>query len=258
MLILLPPSEGKAAAARRGRPVELDRLSHPELTEARLAVRDALIKVSGHPDALRLLDVSPGLADEVDRNTRLDTLPGLPVARVYTGVLYDALDYAGLSAAARRRATRAIRVQSALWGPVGPTDRIAPYRLSMGVALPGIGSLARHWKSRLGSVLGGLAGSGVVIDCRSSSYTGAWQPAPDAIRRYVAIRPFTEIEGRRVAISHQAKHTRGLVARLLLEADTRPRTPQAVAELVGTEFRCELVDHGRRGFSLDVLPGVAP
>ncbi|WP_152365337.1 YaaA family protein [Microlunatus speluncae] len=258
MLILLPPSEGKAAPTRRGRPVELDRLSHPELTDARLAVRDALIKVSGHPDALRLLDVSPGLAAEVDRNTRLETASGLPVARVYTGVLYDALDYAGLSAAGRRRANRVVRVQSALWGPVGPTDRIAPYRLSMGVSLPGLGSLARHWRSRLGPVLGPLAGTGAVIDCRSSSYTGAWQPGPDAIRRYVAIRPFTEIDGRRVAISHQAKHTRGLVARLLLEADSRPRTPQAVAELVGTEFRCELVDHGRRGFSLDVIHGAVP
>ncbi len=189
MLILLPPSEGKAAATRRGRPVELDRLSHPELTDVRLAVRDALIKISGHTDAYRVLGVSPSQAEELERNTRLDTLPGLPVSRVYTGVLYDALDYAGLSTGGRRRATRAVRVQSALWGPVGLNDRIAPYRLSMGVTLPDVGPLARLWRSRLGPVLGGLAGSGVVVDCRSSTYTAAWQPSPDLIGRYVAIRP---------------------------------------------------------------------
>jgi cytoplasmic iron level regulating protein YaaA (DUF328/UPF0246 family) len=254
MLILLPPSEGKAAPARRGRPVELEALSHPELTDVRLAVRDALIKISGHTDAFRVLGVGPSQADELERNTRLETVPGSPVARVYTGVLYDALDYAGLSVAARRRATRAVRVQSALWGPVGLTDRIASYRLSMGVTLPEVGPLARLWRSRLGPIMGELAGSGVIVDCRSSTYSAAWQPGPDAIGRYVAIRPFAEIGGRRVAISHQAKHTRGLVARLLLEAERRPRTPAAVAELVGTEYRCELVDHGRRGFSLDVIP----
>lgn len=253
MLILLPPSEGKAAPTRRGRPVEPDRLSHPELAEARLTVRDALIKASGHADALGILGVAPGLAAEVEHNTRLDTMAAQPVSKVYTGVLYDALAYGTLSATARRRATRSLRVQSALWGPVGPGDRIAPYRLSMAVSLPGIGPLARFWRSRLGPVLGDLAGTGIVVDCRSSTYTGAWQPAPTAVHRYLAVRVFTEVDGRLVAISHQAKHTRGLVARLLLEAPTAPRTPAAVTELVAAEYRCELTDQGRRGFSLDVI-----
>lgn len=254
MLILLPPSEGKAEPTRRGRPVEPDRLSHPELAEARIAVRDALIKASGHADALSILGVAPGLANEVDHNTRLDTMPAQPVSKVYTGVLYDALSYGTLSAAGRRRANRSVRVQSALWGPVGPGDRIAPYRLSMGVTLPGIGPLARFWRSRLGPVLGELAGSGVVVDCRSSTYTTAWQPDPAAAHRYVAVRVFSEVDGRLVAISHQAKHTRGLVARLLLEAPTAPRSPAGLAELVAGHYRCELTDQGRRGFSLDVIP----
>lgn len=253
MLILLPPSEGKAAPTRRGRPVEPGRLSHPELTEARVAVRDALIKASGHADALAILGVAPGLAGEVEHNTRLDAMRAQPVSKVYTGVLYDALSYGSLSVTGRRRATRSLRVQSALWGPVGPGDRIAPYRLSMGVSLPGIGPLARFWRSRLGPVLGDLAGSGVVVDCRSSTYTGAWQPEPAAMHRYVAVRVFTEVDGHRVAISHQAKHTRGLVTRLLLEAPAAPRSPSRVAELVAAEFRCELSDQGRRGYSLDVV-----
>lgn len=257
MLILLPPSEGKAAPARRGTPVGLDRLSHPELTDLRLELRDALVKVSGHADGLRVLGVGPGQADEVERNTRLAELPAAPAAKVYTGVLYDALDYAGLSPAARRRANRAVRVQSALWGPVGLTDRIAPYRLSMGVTLPGIGPLARAWRSRLGPVLGELAGPGVVVDCRSSTYVSAWLPERPAIDRYVAVRVFAEVDGRRVAISHMAKHTRGLVARLLLESGARPRKPSDVADLVAAEYRCELVDQGRRGFALDVITGAA-
>ena len=41
MLVLLPPSEGKTPP-RRGRPVDLAALSHPELTAAREAVLRAL------------------------------------------------------------------------------------------------------------------------------------------------------------------------------------------------------------------------
>jgi len=145
MLILLPPSEGKALPARRGRPVDLAALSAPELTETRLAIRDALIAVSHRPDAHRILAVPPALLDEVALNTRLKSLPGLPAMRVYTGVLYAALDYPSLSPAAKRRAARSLKVQSALWGPVGPADRIAPYRLSMAVSLPGLGPLAGVW-----------------------------------------------------------------------------------------------------------------
>ena len=40
MLILLPPSEGKAAPARRGRPVELAALPHPGLTPLREEPRE--------------------------------------------------------------------------------------------------------------------------------------------------------------------------------------------------------------------------
>ena len=54
-------------------------------------------------------------------------------------------------------------------------------------------------------------------------------------------------------MSHLAKHTRGQVARLLLEHPRRPRTVEDVAAAVADRHRCTLVDHGRRGFSLDVL-----
>lgn len=256
MLILLPPSEGKAPPAKRGRPVELAALSAPELTPTRLAVRGALVEASRHPDALRLLGVPPGLGAEIAQNVRLPTAPGSPAMSVYTGVLYAALDYPSLSAGAKRRAARSLRVQSALWGPVGPTDRIAPYRLSMAVSLPGLGPLAGVWRSVLDPVLSAAAGSGVVVDCRSSTYATAWRPSGELARRTVAVRVFLETAGERTAVSHLAKHTRGLVARWLVEAHRVPRAPAAVAEIVAAHRRCDLVDLGRRGYALDVIePG---
>jgi uncharacterized protein len=253
MLILLPPSEGKAAPRRRGRPVDLEALSLPELTATRRAVLDTLVQVSGRPDALRLLGLGPGLGSEVERNRTLPTSPAMSALETYTGVLYDALDFATLSTTGRRRAARVLRVQSALWGPVGPGDRITPYRLSMGTHLPGLGPLARLWRPELEGPMAALAGDEVVVDCRSSSYAGAWTPTGAAARRLVAVRVFTEVAGRRTVVSHLAKHTRGRVARLLLEHPGRLRTVEHVVAAVAGSHRCDLVDHGRRGFSIDVL-----
>lgn len=254
MLILLPPSEGKAAPRRRGRPVDFDALALPELTATRRSVRDALMAVSAGADALAVLGVGPGLAAEVALNTRLDRTPAAGALETYTGVLYDALDFATLTPGAKRRAGRVLRVQSALWGPVGPADRITSYRLAMDANLPGVGPLARVWRPVLAGPMAALAGDGVVVDGRSATYAAAWTPDGEPARRYLAVRVFTEVAGRRTVVSHLAKHTRGLVARALLEHPGRLTTVQHVAAAVaGCGHRCELVDHGRRGFSLDVL-----
>lgn len=253
MLILLPPSEGKAPPKRRGGPTTVDSLSFPELTETRLSVRDALIKLSGHPDALDALGVGASLAAEVEQNLRLAELPAMPAAQVYTGVLYDALDFAGLSVGAKRRAGSQVLVQSALWGPVRLRDKIAPYRLSMHGRLPGLGPLASVWRSAVGPVITGAAGRGVVVDCRSSTYAAAWQPDATLARRTVAVRAFVESRGKRTVVSHMAKHTRGLVARWLLEAERQPNSVSKVASIVSAHVRCELVDLGRKGFALDVI-----
>ncbi len=254
MLILLPPSETKAAPPRRGRAVDLAALSLPELTATRVAVRDALVRASGAPGALALLGVGASLGAEVEQNTRLDSAPSRGALATYTGVLYDALGFSSLSPAARRRAGRSLRVQSALWGPVGPGDRIAAYRLSIAVTLPGLGPITRVWRSALAGPMTELAGEGVVVDCRSAPYAAVWTPAGEAVRQWVPVRVFAEVSGRRTVVSHLAKHTRGQVARLLLEHPGRLRTPTDVAAAVaGAGLRCDLVDHGRRGQSLDVL-----
>jgi cytoplasmic iron level regulating protein YaaA (DUF328/UPF0246 family) len=252
VLILLPPSEGKAAPARRGRAVDLAALPHPVLTPLREALLDALAAVSAQPGAAAALGLSPGLADEVSRNVALRTTPARRAIEVYTGVLYAALDHASLGPTGRRRANRWVRVQSALWGPLSPTDLVAPYRLPMTASLPGVGSVAARWRAVLGPVMTGLAGDGVVVDGRSSSYASVWRPTGPAARAYVAVRVFTEVDGRRTVVSHAAKHTRGLVTRWICEAERTPRTPAAVAALVAEHRPCALVADPRGGWFLDV------
>ena len=238
MLILLPPSEGKTPAAR-GRPLDLGTLSFPELTSTRRAVVEAVAATSGHPDAHDRLGVSPHLTEEVARNTRLLTAPTAPAGKVYSGVLYAALDLASLDPAARRRANRWLLVVSALFGAVRMGDRVPAYRLSMAVNLPPLGPLAAVWREPLAAVLPGTVGRGVVVDCRSSTYAAAWLPSGPLTRRWVQVR----VPG----ATHQAKHTRGLVARHLCEVGLDARTPRGLAEVVGRAFDVDLTAPTRVG-----------
>ncbi|GAA3252217.1 YaaA family protein [Dactylosporangium siamense] len=224
MLILLPPSEGKAAAPRRGAPLDLDRLGLPALSAARTAVIDDLVKLSGDPElALATLGLTPGLADEAARNGHLRTAPAVPAAALYTGVLYDALDLASLTGPALARARKQLLIFSGLWGALRPADRVPTYRCSIGVRLPTTGALTAHWRSALPPVLDELAGDMLVLDLRSSAYTGMWTP-----RNAVSVRV---LHGGKV-VSHFNKATKGRLVRALLLAGARPRTPAALAAAV--------------------------
>lgn len=229
MLILLPPSETKATR-QRGTALRMDALSLPELNPARAQVIEALASVSAQPDAAKALGISPNLTPEIARNARLWVAPTLKAADLYTGVLYDALGLATMDAAARRRANRRAIIISALFGALRLNDRVPPYRLSMSVNLPGVGSLTAHWRSPLRRALASPASRGLIIDCRSSTYAAAWTPPSrwPQEQRWVQI----DVPG----ATHMAKRTRGLVTRALCSSGEEPRTPVEVALLLERQF----------------------
>lgn len=248
MLILTPPSEGKAVGSR-GRPLDLDGLSFPALTDTRRKVANALVDVSARPDALEVLGVGAGVRDQVSRNVELWSAPTLPASRLYTGVLYDALDLASLDRSGKARAARRLVVISALFGALRPNDKVPSYRLSMDVALPDVGKLAAAWRPSLDAALPEAAGRGLVVDLRSSTYAAAWRPEGELAERTVAVHVQREQpDGTRSVVSHMAKHTRGIVARWLLETGVDPRTPEALADALAANFRVEL-DQPRNGKS---------
>jgi uncharacterized protein len=238
VLILLPPSESKTGRTR-GKSADPRLLSFPELASTRMAVAEALGKVSAHPDAPALLGVSANLRADIAHNGRLDSAPAVPVADLYTGVLYAALDLPSMDSAARRRANRWVVVISALYGALRPTDRIPPYRLSMGVNLGELGPLASVWRAPLAAALPIAAGRGMIVDCRSSTYSAAWVPRGDLASRWVQVR----VPG----ATHLAKHTRGLVARHLCECGVDARTAGALEQVVAQRFDTTLTRPTRRG-----------
>ena len=215
MRILLPPSEGKAEPGS-GEPVDLDSLVFAaELGKQRRKL---------------LAAVDP----------KLRKAPAAPAAEVYTGVLYQRLDLAGLTAAARRRAATRVLVASALWGFLRPTDRIPHYRLPPSTKLDGIGPLAAWWRPSLAGAMPDEPGE-TIVDMRSAAYTSAWKPRKATL---LAVRAFREEKGERKAVSHMAKAVRGEVARALLLAKREAKTPDEVAAVAA-----------EAGFAVELAPG---
>ncbi|BBA97133.1 hypothetical protein RVR_2740 [Actinacidiphila reveromycinica] len=256
MLVLLPPSEGKATAVR-GRPLALDGLSLPALTGAREAVLDELVGLcAGDEDkAAEVLGLTPGLRGEIAKNAALRTAPALPAADLYTGVLYDALGLATLDSAALRRARRSVLVFSGLWGVLRPADRVPSYRCSMGVRLPGTGGLAGYWRPHLDAVLPEVADGGLVLDLRSAAYAAAWKPWGDVARRTATVRVLqvSVVAGveKRSVVSHFNKATKGELLRALLTAGAAPKDVAGLAAaLRDLGFEVERHDGSPR---LDVL-----
>jgi len=216
MLILLPPSEGKAKL-ETGEPMDLGSLVFAEaLGDRREQVLDAL---------------DPALREA----------PAAPAAEVYTGVLYGRLDLPKLPKKARSR----VLIASALWGFVRPDDRIPHYKLPPKTRLEGIGAPAAFWRPALAEAMPDREGE-LIVDMRSGAYSSLWKPQRATL---LAVRAFTEQNGERRAVSHMAKAVRGDVARALLRAkksSTDAADAAAIAESAG--FTVELSDD-----SLDVI-----
>jgi len=239
VLILLPPSEGKTPATA-GDAVAWATLSFPELNAYRAKVLEGLGTVSAHEDALALLGVGASLRADVERNTRLHAEPAAPANQVYSGVLYDALDYNSLTPTQRKRADECVLVISALWGAIRFGDRVPAYRLSMATALPDVGRLASFWKPQLNAALAAETDGELLVDCRSSTYTAAWAPPPS---QTVAVNVFTEVNGARKVVSHFAKHTRGELARhLLARRGKAPQKPAQLQKAAAERWTAELVE----------------
>ncbi|WP_020573665.1 peroxide stress protein YaaA [Actinopolymorpha alba] len=253
MHILLPPSEGKATP-KSGRPVDLSGLSLPALTPARARVLESLVALCAEPasdQAREVLGLGPTQAEEIARNARVRDTPAMPARKLYTGVLYDALDLASLSTPARRRADRAILVFSGLWGAVRLGDRIPAYRCPVGSTLPGVGALGAYWRTAMPEVLAEVARKGLVLDLRSSAYVTMWTPPRGEVARRTAVVRVLherEVNGvlKRSVVSHFNKATKGRLVRDLLTSGARPSSPAALVEVL-QDLKYTVESHPSRG-----------
>jgi hypothetical protein len=196
-LVLLAPSEDKAAGGAKGRLPE---------SSAQLWVRERLVALAktGSPEALKKAFAVKDLALVRARSEALSLagpVPLLPALSRYTGVAFRALDAASLPPEAWTQ----VFILSHLRGLVRGDEPLPPYKLKL-AAIPG---LKTHWRGALPEQLA-LLPEGPL-----------WELLPgdsaDLLQGWTRPRHTVEIvDDRGKTVSHFSKQYRGLVARWIL------------------------------------------
>lgn len=228
MLLVLPPSETKRDGGAEGSALDLAALGFPELTTPRRATMAALRSISRSVSASNAaLGLGPTQRFEIDRNRALTSAEVLPAMDRYTGVLYDGLGADSLTTTERSFAAKHVAIQSALFGLLRAGDPIPAYRLSHDSRLPGL-SLRRHWAPVVSAVL--AEHDGLVLDLRSEAYA-ALGPAPEGA---VYLRVMSEDSGgRRVALSHFNKKSKGEFARAVVTSGVDHSSVDSLVDWAG-------------------------
>jgi len=241
MLILLPPSETKRDGGAEGSSLELSALSFSRLLPARRVVGTGLRKLSTNLTTMAsALKLGSGQQHELLRNRAVRSSPTMPAIDRYTGVLYDALDAATLSAEARDFAFRHVAIHSALFGLIGAGDAIPAYRLSHDSRLPDV-TLKKVWREPIAAELEDHGG--LILDLRSEAYA-ALGPAPVGGNSYFLRVVAEGADGKKRALNHFNKKGKGEFVRTLLES----RIDHADA--------ASLLDWAAE-FGIELSPGVA-
>jgi len=214
-LLLLPPSEGKAAG---GRPPARPDSFAGELAEPRAEVLAELARVLRSRSASTRTSVLGVRGELLERALAATaslvegTAPVLPAWRRYSGVVWAGLDPATLAPADRRR----ILVPSGLYGMTTAADPVADYRLKLLVSIGRLGRLSTFWRPAVTHALATRARGRVVVDLLPAEHVHAFDlDGLDPSTRVVRVR-FVGADGRR-AVGHEAKSAKGRLARDLVD-----------------------------------------
>ena len=146
---------------------------------------------------------------------------------VYAGVLYQALDWASLSPAAKKRGELSVAIISAKYGVVRPSQRIESYKEKID---------NKAMSAQVAAILDPIK-TGLIIDCRSSTYKTVWR---SPVEITVEVRVSTVVDGVRTVVTHMSKKTRGEITRWLLQSRSIPKTPEDLYAIVSEKYPCAL------------------
>jgi len=211
-VILLPPSEGKAAGGDATIEWAADSgIFGSSLFPQRQEIAKQLRKVKGGDQ--KLLGVGGAhLTRAQSVNASLINSPTLPAWQRYTGVVWDHLDLASMTAAKRKSFTQRILVPSGLLGLVRADDPVPDYRLKMGSRFAPFGLMSKWWREAVTEALTATVKKRVVVDLLPNEHRVAFDMTViPGITRVDLVAHSGGVVG-----GHNAKAAKGLLAQHLL------------------------------------------
>jgi cytoplasmic iron level regulating protein YaaA (DUF328/UPF0246 family) len=233
--LLLPPSEGKAENGSASRPWT-PRLGAfgAALEPLRAQVVTQLRKEKGGTQ--KLLGVGGAhLTRAQSSNMQIVGAPCLPAWQRYTGVVWDHLDLASLTATQRNAFVKRIIVPSGLLGLVRADDQIPDYRLKMGARLTPFGAMSKWWRDAITDALLTAVKKRPVIDLLPNEHRAAinWDLLDNVVRVDLVSHSGAVVGG------HNAKAAKGLLARHLL-VSTNADVRRTVASFKHPEYSAKV------------------
>jgi hypothetical protein len=256
-VLLIPPSEGKAAPPASGPILEKARSriktnAFPSLDPLRDHVMDGLAGVLQRNVRLDLFFevTNDALAEAIRLNSAIATAPTAPARDIYSGVMYDAVAFSTLKAAEKKLFDQKALIISGLYGLLRPTDHIAPYKLKIGADLGGVvGKLTQYWRRPVSELLRREVRGKVVWDFLPEAHRRVWDSTGETVARH-QVRFVKRVVRSGVAeyktISHHSKSLKGALIRHLLSCNASdPEQLHDFQHPDGYRFNRELSVFGR-------------
>jgi uncharacterized protein len=222
--ILLPPSDGKQAGGNPFAPDMFDyRTSNTfnyfnELNPERRRLIETLHDVIERGEGLEEIFVSSteSLEQIEQANLEIYDAPLMSALDRYSpGVLYRAMDFAGLPTGAQRRLLENGVIFSGLFGLLRPDDLIPEYYLPMDAALPGVGKLSEYWRPLVSPVVNRTLAGTFVWNFLSPLYEKCWddEHTYDAM---VRVRFFIERNGTQTELTSDVEPLMGKLVNFIV------------------------------------------
>lgn len=215
--ILLPPAEGKNPGGNPFAPDMFDYRSSStfnyfsDLNPERRKLITQLQAVIEDGEGLETLFGVKGdaLAEAIEANKNVFNAPLMSALDRYSpGVMYKAMDFAGLPTGAQRRLLENAIIFSGLFGLLRPDDLIPNYKLRMDASLPEIGKVFKYWRSHISGLLNETLKEHTVWNLLPNIHRDAWDD-DHSYKMMIDVSFFDEENGERKAITHGVKPLRG-------------------------------------------------
>lgn len=238
-VLLIPPSESKATPpgngmlftnAYKSKRTNAFKELNPLRERLIAAVEEALARRAGLE---QVFDVrGPALDEAIRANRHLFESTSMPARDLYTGIMYEAIDYKTLGKAEKDRFNKQVLIFSGMFGLVRPTDRLPPYKLKMSGNLGGmVGRVSNYWRAPVSEVLRRELKGKVVWNFLPDTHQRVWDGTGEIAANH-SVKFVKRVVRSGVAewktISHHSKSLKGALIRHLLEKDAS--SPKALMD----------------------------